>query len=208
VIALAAALLVIPFGAAPGWAGPPTDQLRTHVDRALRVLENPELRTEAKVAERRAAIRKIANDIFDFTETTKRSLGRHWQARTPAEREEIAQLFGDLLERSYIGKIELYGGEKIGYLGEVIEGDQATVRTKLVTKQGTEIPVDYRMHRRGDRWLAYDVSIEGVSLVANYRTQFNKIIRGASYQELVRKLQAKLAEPPEEPESKKQAARK
>ena len=206
VIALVAALLLLPVVAPPAWAGPPTDQLRAQVDGALRTLENPELRKDA--TERRAAIRKIANDIFDFTETTKRSLGRHWHGRTPAEREQIVQLFGDLLERAYIGKIELYGGEKIGYVGEAIEGEQATVRTRLVTKGGTEIPIDYRMHRRGDRWLTYDVSIEGVSLVANYRTQFNKIIQGGSYQELVRKLEAKLAEPPEEPEPRKQASRK
>jgi phospholipid transport system substrate-binding protein len=173
------------------WAGPPTEQLRTQIERAIKVLEDPELAKEPRMAERRAAIRRIANEIFDFTETTRRSLGPHWQARTPQEREEITRLFADLLERSYIGKIEMYGGEKIVFVGDTIDGDQASVRTRLVTKQGAEIPVDYRMHRVGERWLSYDVVIEGVSLVANYRAQFNKIIQTAGYGSLVKKLVAK-----------------
>lgn len=174
------------------WAGPPTDQLRTQIERVIRVLDDPELAKEGRTVERRMAIRRIANDIFDFTETTRRSLGTHWHARSPQEREEVTRLFADLLERSYIGKIELYSGEKIQFLGDGVEGDQATVRTRLVTRQGTEIPVDYRMHRAaGDRWLTYDVAIEGVSLVANYRAQFNKIIQTSGYKSLVRKLAAK-----------------
>jgi phospholipid transport system substrate-binding protein len=173
-------------------AGAPTEQLRVQIDRAIKVLEDGELRKEGRMPERRAAIRRIANEIFDFTETTRRSLGQHWQTRTPAEREEVTRLFADLLERSYIGKIELYSGEKIQFLGDSLEGSQATVRTKLVTKQGTEIPVDYRMHRvSGDRWLTYDVAIEGVSMVANYRAQFNKIIQTSGYKSLVSKLAAK-----------------
>jgi phospholipid transport system substrate-binding protein len=133
----------------------------------------------------------VADDIFDFQETAKRSLARHWQPRTPAEQAEFVRLFADLLERSYISKIELYGGEKIAYLGDTIDGDQAIVRTRIVTKSGTEVPVDYRMLKRGDRWLVYDVIIEGVSLVANYRTQFNKIIQTSSYAELVKKMKVK-----------------
>jgi phospholipid transport system substrate-binding protein len=173
-------------------AGAPTEQLRTQIERVIKVLEDAEMKKESRMAERRVAIRRIANEIFDFGETTRRSLGPHWQARTPAEREEIVRLFADLLERSYIGKIEMYSGEKIQFAGDVIEGDQATARTRLITKQGTEIPVDYRMHRvSGDRWLAYDVSIEGVSMVANYRAQFNKIVQTSGYKTLVQKLIAK-----------------
>lgn len=183
-----AAVLVQP---GPAAAGPPTDQLRTQIDRVLRVLENPDLKRPGKEAERRTAVRAIANDIFDFQETARRSLGKHWQARTPAEREEFVKLFADLLERAYIGKIELYGGERLTYSGEAIEEDLATVRTRLTTKQGTDIPVDYRLHRRGGRWLVYDVVIEGVSLVGNYRTQFNRIITTASYAELVKRMRTK-----------------
>jgi len=175
----------------PASAGPPTEQLRAQMDRVIKVLEDPELKREGRQVERRAAIRRLANEIFDFSETTRRSLGQHWQARTPAEREQFVRLYADLLERSYIGKIELYSGERILFVGDTIERDQATVRTRLQTKAGTEIPVDYRMHRVGDRWLTYDVAIEGVSMVANYRAQFNKIIQTSSAQTLVQRLRAK-----------------
>ena len=103
-------------------------------------------------------------------------------------------MFTDLLERSYISKIELYGGEKIQYVGESIEGEGAVVRTKLITKQGTEIPIDYRMLRRGDKWLVYDVVIEGVSLISNYRTQFSKIITTSSFEDLMKKMRTKQEE--------------
>lgn len=179
----------------PAWAGPPTDQLRAQMDRVIKVLEDPELKQEGRQVERRAAIRRVANDIFDFTETARRSLGQHWHARTAAEREEFVRLYADLLERSYIGKIEMYSGERIQFLGDSMDREQTTVRTKLITKVGTEIPVDYRMHRlAGDRWLTYDVAIEGVSMVANYRAQFNKIIQTSGYKALVSKLTAKQEE--------------
>jgi phospholipid transport system substrate-binding protein len=179
----------------PAWAGPPSDQLRAQIDRVIKLLEDPDLKRDGRLGERRAAIRQVANEIFDFTETTRRALGQHWHPRTIAEREEIVRLYADLLERSYIGKIEMYSGERIHFVGETTDGGQATVRTRLVTKTGTEIPVDYRMHRvSGDRWLTYDVAIEGVSMVANYRAQFNKIIQTSGYRSLVTKLTAKLEE--------------
>jgi phospholipid transport system substrate-binding protein len=180
----------------------PTEQLRAHVARALKILEDPAFKAESRAAARQAEIRKVAADIFDFTEMTRRALGPHWQPRTPAERQEMVALFTDLLERSYVSKIEMYSGERIVWAGEAIDGDQATIRTRIVTKQGTEVPVDYRMARRGDRWVAYDVSIEGVSLVANYRTQFNKIIQTSSYAELVKRLRDKLDERPAAADSK------
>jgi len=186
------ALLVRP----PTWAGPPTDELRRQVDRVLKILSDPELRKDGKTAERRGAIRNVASDIFDFTELTKRSLGRHWQARTPADQAEFVELFTDLLEHAYISKLEMYSGEKVAFVGETLDAGLATVRTKIVTRQGTGIPVDYRMYQRGDRWLTYDVAVEGISLVANYRTQFNAIIQRSSYQELVKTMRAKRDERP------------
>jgi phospholipid transport system substrate-binding protein len=194
---LVGALVAVTSGVSggPAWAGAPTDQLRGRIDRVLKVLDDPELKQESRLDDRRTAIRKIAFETFDFRETSQRSLARHWQGRTPGERDEFVQLFADLLERSYIGKIEMYtGGERVQYVGESIEGDHAVVRTRLVTKQGADIPVDYRMLRSGDRWAVYDVFIEGVSLVANYRAQFNKIIQTSSYQGLVDKLKAKKEE--------------
>jgi phospholipid transport system substrate-binding protein len=186
--------VLLPFvlaGPPRAWAGAPTDQLRAQIDRAVKILEDPELKKDGRQRERRIAVRQVANDIFDFSETAKRSLARHWTPRTPAERDEFVALFTDLLERSYISKIELYGGEKIQFVGESIEGEGAIVRTKLITKQETEIPIDYRMLHRGEKWLVYDVVIEGVSLISNYRTQFNKIITTSSYQELVKKMKTK-----------------
>jgi phospholipid transport system substrate-binding protein len=170
------------------------EQLRGSVDRVIQVLEDPKLKAEAKAAERRAALRKEAESIFDFTETAKRALGAHWRGLAPGQQQEFVSLFEDLLERAYVSKIEKYSGEKVTYLGDTVEGDLATVKTKFTTKQGTDIPVDYRLLRRGDRWLVYDVFVEGVSLVANYRTQFDRIMRTGSYDELVRRMKASQAE--------------
>lgn len=176
------------------WAGAPTEQLRGAIERVIKMLDEPELKAPEKTLERRTAVRRVANDIFDFAETARRSLARHWNARTAQEREEFVALFADLLERSYISKIDLYGGEKITYVGESVDSDQATVRSKIITKGGSEVPVDYRLLKRGERWLVYDVSVEGVSLVNNYRTQFNKIIQTSSYTELVKKMKTKQEE--------------
>jgi phospholipid transport system substrate-binding protein len=191
---LAAALLAVICSGA--WAGPPTDQLHGRIDRVLKVLEDPALKKDSKATERRATLRAIAGEIFDFTEISQRSLGRHWQARTPSERQEFVALFADLLERTYVSKIEGYSGERLVYAGETLDGDQATVRTRIVTKQGTEIPVDYRMFQRDGHWRAFDVYIEGVSLVGNYRSQFNAIIVRSSYADLVEKLKTKQDERP------------
>ena len=193
-VALVLSLVLSVAPALPAAAGAPSDQLKAQIDRVLKTLEDPELKKEGKSRDRRIAVRRIANDIFDFSETARRSLGRHWQPRTPAERDEFVVLFSDLLERSYISRVELYGGEKIQFVGDSTEGDQARVQTKLLTKSGSEIPIEYRMHRKAERWLVYDVVIEGVSLIANYRSQFNKIIQTSSYKELVRKMKTKQEE--------------
>ena len=182
---------------APGaMAGPPTDQLRGSIDSVLKILSDAELKKEAKAAERRRAIRAVAADIFDFGEISRRTLAAHWQGRAPAERQDFVALFGDLLENAYISKIEGYTGEKIVYAGEALDGGLAVVKTKIVTRQGTEIPVEYRMFQQGERWRAYDVNIEGISLVANYRAQFNTIISRSGYPDLVTKLKAKRDERP------------
>ena len=188
-VALAAVLALVV--ARDAVAGVPTDQLRGSIDLILKIVTDPELKKEAKTAERRKRIRAVVNQLFDFTEISQRSLGRHWQARTPAERDQFVQLFGDLLENAYITKIESYSGEKILYPGDVIEGDLAIVKTRIITKQETEIPVDYRMFMNNGRWAVYDVSIEGISLIGNFRTQFNAVIQRSGYADLAAKLKAK-----------------
>jgi phospholipid transport system substrate-binding protein len=170
-------------------AGVPTDTVRDYTDAVVRVLEDPTLKADDRRAERRAAVRKIAIDIFDVQETARRALGHHWQQRTAQERDEFVQLFADLLERTYINKIDLFGGEKLKFTEEKVDGDHAVVRAKVVTKQGTEVPVEARMiNRSGGRWQIYDIVIENISLIGNYRSQFDRIIRTSSYGELAKRL--------------------
>ncbi len=182
----AAAVALVLLAGAPAWAGP-TDQLREYTDQVVKVLDDPNMARQ----DRRAAVRKIAHEAFDVAETAQRVLARHWQARTPAEREEFTQLFADLLERTYIARMDEYGGERIRYVGESIDGKLASVKARIVTRNGTEVAVESRMNLRGDRWLIYDILIENVSLVANYRSQFDRIVRSSSYEELVRRLKTK-----------------
>ena len=186
--------LIIPSSA---HGSTPTQELRGHVDQVIKILQRSDLQGDDKTTERRTAVRKVANDIFDFQETAKLSLGRHWQTRTPAEREEFTRLFADLLEHAYISKIDRYSGENVNYVGESVEGDQATIRTKILTKQGSQVPVDYRMLRQADHWRVYDVIVEGVSLISNYRNQFNKVIQTSSFDDLVARLKAKEFSGPE-----------
>jgi len=174
-----------------GWPGEPTEQLKAQLERVLKVVQDPEVKQGGRAAERRE-VRKIAEEIFDFGDTARRALARHWAQRSAAEREEFVALFTDVFEHAYLSKVELLQGDKVAYLGDSVEGGVATVRTRLTTKQGSQLDVDYRMQQRGPsgRWLVYDVLIEGVSLVDNYRNQFNSVIQRSSYQELVRRLKA------------------
>ena len=187
--AVALASLVVLAGPAIG--GEPTDQLKPEIDRVIKTLEDPTLKGEAKAAQRRDALRAITESVFDWEEMSRRALGPHWQGRSEAERTEFVGLFRNLIESAYASKIESYSGERVNYTGDSVEGDQATVRTRLTTRQGKEVPVDYRMLKRDARWKVYDVGVEGVSLVGNYRTQFNHIIRTSSYEELIRKLKSR-----------------
>jgi phospholipid transport system substrate-binding protein len=184
---LSTSALVMTF-LGPAWAGPPTDTLREYTEAVQKVLDDPALKAEDRRHERRAAVRRVAIEAFDVQETARRALGPHWQQRTPSEREEFVQLFADLLERTYIAKIDLYGGEQLKFVDERVDGDTAVVRARVTTRQGAEVPVEGRMHKRSDRWLIYDVTIENISLIANYRSQFDRIIRTSSYAELVKRL--------------------
>jgi len=174
-------------------AGSPAEDVRRHTERLVKILEDPTLGP----AERRAAVRRVAAEAFDVAETARRALGRHWHARTPAERGEFVRLFTELLERAYVHRIDLYAGERVHITGETVDGDYAVVRGRLVSPQRGEVPVEARLHRREGRWRIYDIAVEHVSLVANYRAQFDRIIRTASYEELVRRLRARRDQEPE-----------
>ena len=190
-----ALLLVLVLSSAPGaWAGAPTDEFRDGVDRVFKILRDPEMKGWANATRRWAAIAKVSEEIFDFDETAKRSLGQHWEKRTPAEREEFVRLFTDLIQRSYVSKIDRYSSEKMAFRGETINDNQAVVRTALVLDDGSEMTLDYKMHHLSDRWLVFDINVEGVSLVANYRTQFNRVIQSESYPALVARLKVNRAD--------------
>jgi phospholipid transport system substrate-binding protein len=189
--------LMLPFGLSSvpaAWAGPPTDQLRDGIERIFRILGDPDLRGDEKAGQRKTAVTRIAGEIFDFGEMSKRTLGRHWDQRTPAERQHFARLFTELIQRSYFSKIDEHGSEKTVFRGETMDGGHATVRTMLLLARGVQMPLDYSMHNAGDRWRVYDLSIDGISLVANYRAQFNRIIRSSSYADLVTRMKSQQAD--------------
>jgi phospholipid transport system substrate-binding protein len=193
VLMLLSALVTAP----DAWAGPPTEQLRVGVDRVLKILGDPELSGEAQTHRRRIAIGKVADEIFDFGDMARRSLGRHWDRRTAAEREEFVPLFTHLVQRLYLATVDLHGAAtQVTFLGETVDDARAhaVVQTTVPVGSGGTMALDYRMHHRRARWQIYDVSIRGISLVANYREQFNKVIRTSSYTNLVRQLEALRAE--------------
>ena len=191
--ALAAWLLVA--GAMAATPTSPKDVVQTAVTRVITVLQQAEIdRSESDQGGRvsgerhRTEIRRIAGELFDFDDMARRTLSRHWLARSADEQAEFVQLFTALLERSYIGRIESYSGEKIVYLGETIDDGYAVVKSRVMTRRRTETPVDYRLQLRDGKWRVYDVLIDGVSFVSTYRSEFNRIIQLSSYASLVDKM--------------------
>ena len=184
--ALAAWLMVAGAAVASPVMGP-REAVESAIGRVLSVIQDGEVNGKA-VADRPAEVRRIARELFDYDEMTRRTLSRHWSQRTADEQAEFVALFSDLLERSYVGRIEAYAGEKITFVGESIDGGFATVRSKVVTQRRSETVLDYRMHVREGRWRVYDVLIDGVSFVSTYRGQFDRVIQAESYGSLVERL--------------------
>jgi phospholipid transport system substrate-binding protein len=175
----------------PAVAGPPTDTLRAYVDRLFVVLEDPSLKVPNRAAERQRTVRALAEDALDLAESSRRALGPHWDARTAAERSRFVRLFTDLIDHAYISRIAL-DGETIALDTETVSGQEAVVKGRAVSKKGGVTPVQFSLFQGAQgRWRVYDVSFEGMSLVSNYRAQFNKIIRASSFEELVNRLEAK-----------------
>ena len=183
--AFAAWLMVAGVVAAP--ATGPRETVETAVVRVVEVLQQPEATGPAQ-SERAAEIKRIARELFDFDEIARRALSRHWAGRTPVQHTEFVGLFTDLLERSYMNRIEAYAGERILYTAEAVDGTYATVRSKVLTQRRSEILLDYKMHLRDSRWQVYDVLIDGVSFVSTYRSQFDRVIQAESYGALVERL--------------------
>ncbi|NJD61210.1 MAG: ABC transporter substrate-binding protein [Deltaproteobacteria bacterium] len=196
-IAAACLVAMLPwlFPAAAAAVPPsPTGQIRDTIDRVIRILNRPELKAKEKRAARQELLRAEIRPAFDFGEMAKRSLGVHWRKRTPEERERFTKLYAELLENTYLGRIESYKGERIRYVGESLDPPYAVVKTVILTSREEEIPLDYRLLLEGDRWRIYDVVIEGISLVNNYRSQFGGILQNSSFDELVKKLRATVRE--------------
>jgi phospholipid transport system substrate-binding protein len=185
------AALILGLTASVAAALTPTETVKTRVDEALQSLSSTSNPTGEAAERRRAVIRRAADTLFDFPDMSRRALGRHWTDRTPAEREEFTRLFTDLIARTYIGKIDRYAGESIAYVGERVDGEHASVRSQVITPKGSQIPVEYRLHRANDVWSAYDVLIENVSLVGTYRSQFDRVIKAESFASLLRRLREK-----------------
>jgi phospholipid transport system substrate-binding protein len=186
-LAVAATLLVSVSGHSAAVSGGPTDQIRGHVDEMYRLVSN----ASDPASGSQTAVRKVADRMFDWPEMARGALGKHWQERTPSERDEFVRLFAAVFERAYLSKIQLADAEHFTYLGEAIDGEHATVRTTVTAKNGSVIAVDYRTRvGEGGSWRVYDLNTEGISLVGNYRTQFNSIIARSSYSELVKRLKA------------------
>jgi len=185
------AALLLGLTASAAVALTPTETVKSRVGEALSSLTQTSGPGTDASEKRRAEIRKAADALFDFPDMSRRALGLHWKDRTPAEREEFTRLFTDLIARTYIGKIDKYAGESIAYVGERVDGDQASVRSNVITPKGSQIPVEYRMHRANDTWSAYDVLIENVSLVGTYRSQFDRVIKAESFADLLRRLREK-----------------
>jgi phospholipid transport system substrate-binding protein len=176
---------------AAGEAAGPREQLRRSIDRMLVILQEPGLKGPAKTLERRSAMFQVVMDLFDFQEMGRRALGRHWGPRSPEEQAEFVPLFTDLIWRTYIDVVERYENEVVKFRGEAIRGGEAEVSTEISSLRTKEIAVDYRLLQTPDGWRVYDVSIQGVSLVGNYRTQLDRLILSKSYGEAIRLLRSK-----------------
>jgi phospholipid transport system substrate-binding protein len=184
-LVLIVALLLSPSLA---MAGAPTDRIRETVDQLLGILKDPRFKGESKKGERRAKLREVLYQRFDFTEMAKRALGSEWRRHTPEEQQEFVRLFTDLLERAYLDKIEAYNGEKVQYGKERLDGDYAEVESKILDSKGREFSVGYRLYSVKGDWKVYDVIIENISLVNNYRAQFNRVLARSSWADLLKRM--------------------
>ena len=180
-------LVVIP---APSDAGAPTTAMKATIDEVLRIVRDKELKQPAKAEARRHMLETVVAARFDYAEMSRRALGAPWNQLTDQQKQEFVDLFRTLLTNSYADKIETYSGEGVEYLNERIEKEYAEVRTKVLSGK-TEIPLDYRLISKADEWRVYDVVVDNVSLVNNYRGQFTKILRASSYADLVDQLRKK-----------------
>ena len=184
------------LAAVPARAGDPAEELRAAVEKVQKILNDPQLKSEGKKQERLDQLRQVIYPKFDFVEMAKRSLGSHWRRRSTEEQREFVEVFRELLENSYVSSLDSYDGEKVVIQDKKQDKNFAEVDTKIVTKKGEEFSVNYKMHETDGNWKVYDVVIENISIVNNYRSQFNRVIAKSSYEDLVRNMKEKQFEAP------------
>jgi phospholipid transport system substrate-binding protein len=176
---------------APSRAGSPTEQVRATVDKVLTIVRNPNLKSVAQKKNLRAQLAEVISPGFDFPEMAKRSLGPHWGRRTAEEQREFVQIFAELLGRSYAQNIEYYTSQTVLYTREVEDKNYAQVDTKIVTENRADVSINYKLHSVNKEWKVYDLVIEDISIVNNYRSQFDRVIARSSFEELMRAMKEK-----------------
>ena len=197
-VAVIFVLMVLLSSVALAGTGPVSDCLKGTLDQIIDVLKDPSLKTPGKENERKNILLKLVKERFDEAAFARRALGAHWRKRTNEEKQEFVKIFSDLLERTYLKRIDAYltkagnfSGKNILYLNETVKGRYVVVETKVITNKDTKIPVHYLFKNKQGNWLACDIAIEGVSLVKNYRAQFKEILANSSFKELIDKLKSK-----------------
>jgi phospholipid transport system substrate-binding protein len=172
-------------------AGEPLEVIKVSTDRAIQILKDPQLQAKEKKKERIQRLKEIANPLFDFEEMARRSLGSHWRRRSPQEQKEFVKLFRDFVEKTYSNNVDLYAGERIVMGKENIDNDYAQVDSSFVNPKGEEFSVVFRRRHTEGKWKVYDAVVENISIVNNYRSQFDRVISKSSFEELIRLLKEK-----------------
>ena len=186
-----ALLLGTPPG--PAVAGPPADQLASQIDRVLAVLGDPAFKGNQQVGPRRQAVRKVTDELINWDEMGRRTLGTHWQALSDDDRRAFVALFTELLNRAYLRNLDHYEGEKIVVTGDSVDGDRAIVKARVVGRDGQGgMPLDFAMMREGDRWRVWDIRMEGTSMVGGYRAQFTRLLQTEPYDSVLRRLRERV----------------
>ena len=188
----ALALLLLAF-AGSAFGASPLEEVKSTTEKVLLLIKDPKLQGDEKKNERRQVVRAEMEKRFAWEESARACLGRHWLKRTPAEKAEFVKLFSEFLKDTYSDKVATYYGDldKVDYQGEKIQDDYASVKLVLKTKAKVDHPLEYRLEKMSDEWKVFDVVIEGVSMVKNYRDQFDAIIAKSSYEGLIKEIRTK-----------------
>jgi phospholipid transport system substrate-binding protein len=189
VVGFSLVLLLAP----PAFAGPPAEQLASQIDRVLAVLGDPAYKGDERVTPRRQAVRRVTDELIDWNEMGRRTLGTHWQTLGDGDRSAFVTLFSELLNRAYLKNLDRYDGEKIVVTGDSLDGDRAVVQARVVGRDGhAGMPLDFAMVRDGERWRVCDIRMQGMSMVGGYRAQFARLLQTESYDTVIRRLRERV----------------